>query len=328
MKAWILPKLGSIDALNLADVPEPTAGAGEVVLRVKLAALNPADRYLAEGMYPARPALPHSLGRDGLGVVERVGPGVKDWRVGDKAVLIRSEVGVNRPGAFAEKVAVPAESLARVPDGWTDEQASCAALVYITAWQALTQFGELSKDSIVLITGASGGVGIASLHLARSLGLVPVALSRGTSKIDALKQHGADLVLDPGDSQWTKKLKTHLGDRRVDLAVDNVGGELFNDVLKTLGENGRVSCVGRLAGPVPQLNTADLFFRRIQIRGVSIATYTAAESAAVFADLVNRLNAAGIRPVVDRVFDFNALPAAFERLRDGPLGKIILRVGQ
>ncbi|MGC4030603.1 MAG: zinc-binding alcohol dehydrogenase family protein [Tepidisphaeraceae bacterium] len=328
MKAWILPKLGSIDALNFAEVPEPTAGDGEVVIRVKLAALNPADRYLAEGMYPARPAMPHILGRDGLGVVDSVGPGVTNWNVGDTAVLIRSEVGVNRPGAFAEKVAVPAESLASVPEGWTDEQASCAALVYITAWQALTQFGELPKGSLVLITGASGGVGIASLHVARSLGLVPIALSRGTSKIDALKENGAELVLDPADPKWTKAIKTQFGDRRVDLAIDNIGGDLFNDVLRTLGENGRVSCVGRLAGPVPQFNTADLFFRRLQIRGVSIGSYTAAESAAVFADLVARLNAVGIRPVVDRVFGFRELPAAFERLHAGPLGKIILRVGQ
>ena len=326
MKAWQLPKLGSIDALTLADVPAPIAAAGEVVLKLDYAALNPADRYLAEGMYPARPAMPHILGRDGLGTVETVGPGVAGWNAGDRVVLVRSEVGVNRPGTFAERVAVPAESLTTVPAGWTDEQAAGAVLVCLTAWQALTQWEPLPAGAVVLISGASGGVGVATIQLARALGLVPIGLSRGPSKVDALKRLGADFVLDPNDPTWPKRLKDHLGDRRVRLVVDNIAGDGFNDLLRTLGDNGRMSLVGRLAGPVPQFNTADLFFRRIRIGGVSVGAYRPAQSAAAWAEVVQKLEKAGSRPLVDRVFDFADLPAAFARLGEGPLGKVLLRI--
>ena len=143
MKAWLLDKLGDgVDRLHIADVPDPVPGAGEVVLRWLFAALNPADRYLAENQYPAKPHLPHILGRDGIGIVEAIGPGVNDIKPGEKRVLLRSEIGVNHPGTFAQKTAVPVESLVRPAPGWSDEQSAGATLVYLTAYQALTQWDE------------------------------------------------------------------------------------------------------------------------------------------------------------------------------------------
>src|SRR5580658_3250519 len=162
MKAWLLKQTGGLDLLGLGEAAEPIAAAGEAVLGIELAGLNPADRYLAEGQYPARPTMPHILGRDGVGTIVAVGAGVTRFKVGDRAIVLRSEIGVNRPGTFAEKVAVPVESLVEIPAGWSDEQAGGAALVYLTAYQALTQWGDL-PPSVVLITGASGGVGVATV---------------------------------------------------------------------------------------------------------------------------------------------------------------------
>src|SRR5580700_3637147 len=107
MKAWLLDELNGLEHLRLADAPDPVAGENEVILKVHYAGLNPADRYLAEGMYPGKPRLPHILGRDGIGTVTQMGAGVKDFRVGDRRLLLRGEVGVNLPGTFAERVAVP-----------------------------------------------------------------------------------------------------------------------------------------------------------------------------------------------------------------------------
>src|SRR6185437_331346 len=126
---------------------------------------NPADRYLAEGQYPAKPPFPHILGRDAIGTIVELGSGVTNWKVGDRAVVLRNDVGVNRPGTLAEKVAVPAESLAVAPAHWTPEQSAGAALVYLTAYQAITQWPDLPPAANVLITGASGGVGVASIQL-------------------------------------------------------------------------------------------------------------------------------------------------------------------
>jgi NADPH2:quinone reductase len=332
VRAWLLEGLGGLDKLRLGDAPDPAPGEGEVLLRVHYAALNPADYYLAQGEYPARPPFPHILGRDGIGTIESVGPGVTNWKAGDTAVLLRSEIGVNRWGTLAEKCAIPVASLAPAPPGWTEPQAAGAPLVYLTAYQALTQWGQpLPGGSVVLVTGASGGVGVASIQLATAMGHHVIALSRGTSKRDALAQLGAKAIFDPSDPTWRKQLKEHLATsddaRRVDLAIDNVGGEGFNDLLDTLGHAGKVACIGRLAGPVPQFNTAALFFRRIEIKGVFVGDYSPEQAQAAWTETLATLRQTGATPLVDRVFPFDQLPDAFARLKQGPLGKVVLAVG-
>ncbi|HSV13861.1 MAG TPA: zinc-binding alcohol dehydrogenase family protein [Tepidisphaeraceae bacterium] len=325
MKAWLLDRIGDgVDSLRLAEIPDPTPAADEAIVSVEYAALNPADRYLAEGQYPAKPALPHILGRDGIGTIEAVGTNVTQFKPGDRAVILRSEIGVNRAGTFATKVAVPVESLVPPPPGWTDEQSAGAALVYLTAYQAITQWNDLPPASVVLITGASGGVGVASTQLAAAMGHLPVALSRSDRKRATLETLGANIALDPEDAEWPAQLKSSLTGRKVDLAIDNIGGPLFNDVLGTLGYHGRISVVGRLAGPVPQFNTASLFFRRIKIGGVAVGTYTAVQSRAAWEKIVGILGRAGAKPQVDSTFAFDQLKEAFARLEQGPMGKVLL----
>jgi NADPH2:quinone reductase len=325
MKAWLLDSIGSLDALHQGDIADPSPAPGEAVLQVEYAALNPADRYLAEGQYPARPALPHILGRDAIGTVIAVGQGVTSTRVGDRRLLLRSEIGVNRPGTFAQRVAIPVESLVVPPKTWAAEQSAGAPLVYLTAHQALTTWGAL-PPGVVLITGASGGVGVACIQLARASLHTVIALSRDPKKSEKLRSLGADLVLDPNDEQWRQKVKDFLKPRRVDLAVDNIGGPLFSQLLDTLGEQGKVSCVGRLAGPVPEFNTASLFFRRIRIGGVAVGAYTPAESRAAWTQIQETLDETGAKPEVDSVWPFDQLKEAFARLAQGPMGKVVLRV--
>lgn len=325
MKAWVLPRQGSIDALELTQLPDPEPGPDEVVLRIGHAALNPADRYLAEGLYPASPALPHVLGRDGVGIVERAGAAVTAWRPGDEALLLRGEAGVTRPGTLAERVAVPAACLERVPPGWTAPEAAGAALALLTAYQALTQWGDL-PPSAVLVSGASGGVGLATVQLARALGHTVVGLSRSPAKSERIRAAGAVLVADPGDHGWPARVKDFLRPARVGLVVDTIGGPLLPRLVDTLGMHGRVSVVGMLAGPVPQFNTASLFFRRLRLGGVAVGSFTNEESHAAWRHAVGLLAAAGQRPVVDSVFPFTAVPAAFARLAVGPLGKVVIAV--
>src|SRR4051812_34074855 len=170
MKAWLLPALTGIETMTLADVADPVPGPGEVLLAVRFASLNPADRYLSIGQYPAKPTFPHTLGRDGVGTVRAVGANVSGIKVGDTRLILRGDTGVNRPGTLAEKVVVDAGYTVPVPAGWSLEQAAAAPLVYVTAWQALTQWADLPKNAVVLITGASGGVGVAATQLASALG--------------------------------------------------------------------------------------------------------------------------------------------------------------
>jgi NADPH2:quinone reductase len=325
MKAWLLDELKGIGTLRLAEVADSVPKSGEVVLQLHYAALNPADRYLAEGQYPAKPTFPHILGRDGVGTVTAVGPGVNGVKAGDVRALLRGDVGVNRAGTFAEKVAVPVDNLIPVPEGWNETEAAGASLVYLTAYQALTMWGELPRGAVVLVTGASGGVGVASVQLAAAMGCTVVAQSRSAEKAEALQKLGAKITVDPGDREWRQKTKAALAPRKVDLAVDSIGGALLPEVIETLGDQGRVSLVGRLAGPVPSFNTATLFFRRIRIGGVAVGACTAAESQARWKEVLALLHRAGARPVVDKIFPFEQVPQAFERLARGPLGKVLIK---
>jgi len=331
MRAWLMDSYDGVEKLRLGEVADPAPGPGQVLLRMRLAGLNPADAFLAKGMYPAKPRLPHILGRDGVGDVLAVGPGVGAVRVGETFGVLRCDAGVETWGTLAEKAVIPAASLAPIPRDWSPEEMAGAPLVFLTAWQALTQWSDRpappAEGSVLLVTGASGGVGVATVLLGKSMRLVVVALSRSAEKGAKLKELGADFVLEPQDPGMRKKLSAALAPKKVDLAVDNVGGPLFNEVVATLGYGGRISVVGRSGGAVPEFNTASLFFRRNRVGGVAVADYTPESAQLAWKEIVRRLDALGKRPVVDHVFAFDEVKAAFARLDQGPMGKVLIRVG-
>ena len=326
MKAWLLDRIGDgVEKLRLADVADPQPTRGEIVLRLVAASLNPADRYLTEGQYPARPTFPHILGRDGIGVVIAVGPDVDPSHIGQRRVVLPSEVGVDRPGTFAEKIALPIDYTAVSPANWTDEQAAAAPLVYLTAWQALNWWENDAATKLVLVSGASGGVGIACVQIAKSLGGTVIALSRGDAKTAKLRSIGVDLVLDSNDADWPKRLLAATHRRRVDLAVDNIGGALLNALVSVMNADGCISIVGALAGPVPEFKTAALLFRRIRLGGVSVTGNPMTERQQVWRELLKTLPS-DVRPLIDSVHPFDQLPTAFTALQRGPMGKVLVQI--
>lgn len=330
MRAWLMDSYDGIDRLHLGEVADPHPNRGEVRLAVHFAALNPADAFLAQAQYPARPSLPHILGRDASGVVREVHPDVKNVRVGDSMGIVPCNVGVDAWGTLAEQVVVPADSLVAIPPGWSAEEMAGAPLVFLTAWQALTQWNEPPapppERSVLLVTGASGGVGVASVLLGQSMGLTVVALSRSAEKSATLKALGADLVLDPGDPHLRKSINAAIAPKKVDLVIDSIGGPLFDQLVSILGYRGRISVVGRSAGAVPHFNTASLLFRRSRIGGVAVSDYTPEAAQAAWTEIVSRLAAVGKRPVVDSIFSFEEVKPAFARLQQGPMGKVVVRI--
>jgi NADPH2:quinone reductase len=330
MRAWFMDSYNGAGNLRLGEAPDPQPGPGEVLLRLQFAALNPADAFLAQAMYPAKPALPHILGRDGVGEVVAVGPGVSNVKPGDTAGILRCDAGVEAWGTLAEKVVVPAASVAPPPAGWSLEQTAGAALVYLTAWQALTQWSDPvappPAGSVLLVTGASGGVGTASVQLGKSMGLTVLGLSRSAEKSVKLRALGADFAFDPGDPNMRKSLLAAIAPKKVDIIVDSVGGALFNHLIALLGYGGRISVVGRSGGEVPNFNTASLFFRRNRIGGVAVSDFTSEQAQSAWTEIAARLNASGRKPVVDHVFAFEEVKQAFARLAEGPMGKVLVRV--
>jgi NADPH2:quinone reductase len=319
-----------VENLRLAEAPDPQPGPGGVVLRVRFAALNPADAFLAQALYPAKPALPHILGRDAVGDVVAVGPGVTNVRAGETVGILRCDVGVEVWGTLAEKVVVGAACVAPPPEGWSLEQTAGAPLVFLTAWQALTQWSEPpappAAGSVLLVTGASGGVGTAAVQLGKSMGLTVVALSRSAEKGAKLRELGADFVFDPADPNLRKAVLAAIAPKKVDIVVDSVGTALFNQLIAMLGQGGRISVVGRSGGSVPDFNTATLFFRRNRIGGVAVSDYTPEGAQAAWTEITTRMRGVNQKPVVDSVFAFEDVKPAFERLAQGPMGKVLVRV--
>jgi NADPH:quinone reductase len=330
MRAWLMDSYEGVGKLRLAEIPDPEPGPGEALLRVRFAALNPADAFLALGQYPAKPPLPHVLGRDGVGDVLAVGAGVSNLAMGDTVGILRCDVGVETRGTLAERTVVCAASLGKIPAGWSLEEMAGAPLTFLTAWQALTQWSDPPAPppagSTLLVTGASGGVGVASVLLGKSMGLTIVSLSRSAEKAAKLKEIGADFVFDPSDANLRKSVTAALAPRKIDLAIDNVAGPLFNQVIAMLGYGGRISAVGRSGGAVPEFNTGTLFFRRNRIGGVAVADFTPESAQETWKEIVARLAAIGKRPVVDGIYPFEEVRQAFARLNQGPMGKVLVRV--
>ncbi len=192
MRAWLMDSYDGVEKLRLGEVEDPRPGPGQVLLGMRFAALNPADAFLAQAMYPAKPPLPHILGRDGAGDVLAVGPGVENARVGETRGILRGDTGVEVWGTFAEQVVVPAANIVAVPRNWSQEETAAAPLVFLTAWQALTQWSDPPAPpragSVLLVSGASGGVGTASVLLGKSMNLTVLALSRSAEWREKLKE--------------------------------------------------------------------------------------------------------------------------------------------
>ena len=162
----------------------------------------------------------------------------------------------------------------------------------------------------------------------KSMNLTVVALSRSAKKREKLKKLGADFVFDPMDSNFMKSVTAALSPRKVDLAVDSVGGALLPQIVALLGYGGRVSIVGRSGGTVPEFNTSTLFFRRLRIGGISVGDFTAQEAYAAWEHIVGRLDAMGQRPQVDTIVPFEEVKIGFDRLAQGPMGKVLVQVAE
>ena len=330
MRAWLMDSYHGVEKLRLGEVPDPRPGPDDVLLELRYAALNPADAFLASGMYPAKPRLPHVLGRDGVGAVAIVGEAVRNVNPGEMLGILRCDVGVDVWGTLAEKVIVPAKSLTPVPQGWSSEQMAAAPLVFLTAWQALTQWSTPPvpppPGATLLVTGASGGVGVASVLLGKSMKMTVLALSRSADKRARLKELGADFVFDPSDRQLATSISAAAGRNKLDLIIDSIGGALFPQLIPLLGYGGRVSVVGRSGGSVPEFNTATLLFRRIRVGGVSVGDYNPSEAQTIWKEIVARLDALGRRPLIDSIDPFEKVHDGFGRLATGPMGQVLVRV--
>ena len=279
-KALVCAQLGSPvapvgaagSALQLQHVPSAACQPKSVRLRVVAAALNFADALIVQGKYQEKPTLPFIPGGEVSGVVTEVGSNVKTLSVGDSVVAVLVAYG-----GFATEVVVRAADCTRVTPTplFTLEQAAALPVAYGTAHVALKHRCSLLPGQTVLVLGAAGGVGLAAVQLGRLLGARVIAVARGTVKCAALREEGADLVIDSSslDKHGLRGPVSAFAPRGVDVLFDAVGGDLFKDAMRTLGWGARVAIIGFASGSIPSLAANVLLVKNVTVHGIYWGSY-------------------------------------------------------
>jgi NADPH2:quinone reductase len=297
------------------------------LVKIHAVGLNPADNFQIEGRYPGGPKPPFVVGRDACGVVVK-GDAKGQWRAGDSVVAIQSTTTNLEFGTLCEQQWIAAENLAKTPSDWSDIEAAAAPLVFQTAWKALVDIGGLQPGQNVVITGASGGVGLAAVQLARAYGATVVALSRSADKRQRLLDAGAHHVFSPDADHLKDQIFDALRTKGVPLVVENVGGSSLATAVHLLGVHGRISVVGVLAGVEANISIPALMFKRASIHGILVTDDPPAKAQAAWERIVDLMNSAKRRPIIDSQFSFNEAPAAFEKLRGNVFGKVVVQIAR
>lgn len=307
----------------LVDRPRPEPGPGEVRVRVRAAAVNFPDLLMTRGAYQLKPALPFVPGLEFSGEVNAVGAGVEGWATGDAVV------GGNRLGAMAEYAVVPAAALRAKPArlGW--EEAAAYPVAYLTAWVALTRLARVEAGERVLVHGAAGGVGLATVDLAKALGARVIAAAGSAAKraaVAALHAPDAVIAAAPGFRDEVKALTDGAG---ADVIFDPVGGDVFDESTRCIAFGGRLLVVGFASGRIPQVSANLPLIKGFSVIGVRAGEYGrrfpahGAENVAA----IDALAAEGrIRPHVRAALDLADWREAFALIeRREVVGKVVLR---
>lgn len=334
MLAWEIRDGFGLDRLTLVERPLPSPGPRQVRVRPSAFSLNYRDWMVATGAYNPRQRLPLVPLSDGVGVVDAVGDGVTRARVGDRVAAIfaqrwlagppdkaelASALGAPLDGMAAEAVVLDEDGVVHVPAHLCDEEAATLPCAAVTAWCALFEHGGLAPGRTVLVQG-SGGVSVFALQLARLAGARVIATSSSADKRERLEALGAWRTLDyRADPEWGKSARALTG-AGVDLVVEVGGAGTIEQSLSAVRPGGTIAVIGALEGGAGPVTLTRVLMSQVRLQGVFVGPRDAFER-------MNRaIEAAALRPVVDRVFAFEELPAALEALkRGGHVGKIVLK---
>jgi NADPH2:quinone reductase len=318
VKAILVREFGGPEVLKLEEVPTPRPAAGQVLVRVHAAGVNPYDTYMRAGTYAIKPPLPYTPGSDAAGVVEAIGDGVKKVKPGDRIYTARTVTG-----AYAEYALALEEQVRPLPEKISFSQGAGVWVPYGTAYHALHHSAEAHASETVLVHGASGGVGSASVQMARAMGLT-VFGTAGTQKgLDLAKREGAHQVFDHHKPGYQEEISQATGGRGMDIILEMLANVNLAADLKLLATNGRVIIIGN-RGEIT-INPRDLMLRRASARGFTLWAVTPAEVADIHAGLFAGLENGTLRPVVGKELPLaEAVRAHKEILEPGAAGKIVL----
>ena len=318
MKSIRVHEFGDPEVLRLEEIPDPQPQAGQILVRVQAAGVNPVETYLRSGVYAALPELPWTPGTDAAGVVEAVGEGVQKFAAGDRVYLFGSLSGTYAGLALCE----PSQVFS-LPEGVSFAQGAALGVPYGTAHYALFERGRALPGETVLIHGATGGVGTAAVQLARAAGLTVIGTG-GTGRGRAMvREQGAHHVLDHGADDYLDALPEITGGRGVDIVIEMLANVNLDRDLEVLAPRGRVVVVGS-RGRV-EIDPRRTMSRNADIRGLTLMNAAPQELKSIHAALYAGLESGALRPVVGRELPLAEASRAHREIREeNAYGKIVL----
>ena len=320
MKAIQVHAFGGPEQLKLDEIPTPKPAAGQVLVRVHAAGVNPYDTYMRAGTYPVKPSLPYTPGSDAAGVIESVGEGVKKAKPGDRVYTAKTITG-----AYAEYVLALESQVHPLPGNLSFAQGSGIYVPYGTAYFALHNSAEARASETVLIHVASGGVGTAAIQLARSMGLTVLGTAGTAKGLDLVRKEGAHLAFDHTKAGYTDEIMKATGGRGVDVVLEMLANVNLSADMKMLATNGRVIVIGN-RGEIT-VNARDIMVKRGSVRAFTLWVVTDSEAADIFAGLNAGFENGTLRPVVGKELPLkDAAQAHIDILAPGAHGKIALIV--
>jgi NADPH:quinone reductase len=324
MRAVVCHELTGPEGLRVEELPLPQPGPGEVRLRVRAAGVNFADSLIITGRYQDRPALPFVPGLEVAGQIEACGEGVLGFRPGERVMATLAF------GGFAEEVVVPARDVVRLPDAIDYVAAAGLAIAYGTAYGALVWAARLRAGETLVVHGAAGGVGLATVECGKVLGARVIATARGAERLEVASRHGADAVIDTGSEDLRARIRELTRGRGADVVFDPVGGEVFNASLSAIAWEGRLLIIGFASGEVPQIPANRLLVKNAHALGFYWGSYREHDPTrvhAAFEELLGWYGEGRIRPHVSDVLPLEDAGQAIELLlARKSTGKVVLSV--
>jgi NADPH:quinone reductase-like Zn-dependent oxidoreductase len=337
MKVWQLAEWGRQN-LELAERDVPRPGPNDVLVRVRAVSLNFRDKLMLDGLQAMpRTPLPFTPCGDMAGEVVAVGPEVERWKTGDRVSanfytkwidgmpppdmhVNLFALSVDLQGTLAEYVVVPQFALVRAPDTLSMEEVATLPVAALTAWFALVTEGRLQAGQSVLLQG-TGGVSLFGLQFARMFGARAIITSRSAEKLERAKLLGATDVIDTSEHpDWSVRAMEITEGRGVDHIFETIGGESYRRSVAAAAMGARITTIGFLESSEFTLPIVQLIVRRIVIQGLSVGHRRALE------DMIAAIEINGTRPVIDRIYSWKDVPAAFDHLDRGAFGKIVISI--
>jgi NADPH2:quinone reductase len=322
MHAWLCENPIGVEALQWKELPTPEPKPGQVRVAIKAASLTVPDLLIVQNKYQMKPPLPFVPGSEYAGVVEAVGEGVRNLRVGDAVAAFGGT------GGFATHAVTDAALVMPLPPGFAFDDAAAFVLTYATTHHALVDRGQLKPGETLLILGAAGGVGTAAIQIGKVLGARVIAASSSDEKGDLCRSLGADAAINYSSSNIREELKKLTDGKGPDVVYDPVGGDLAEPVFRSIAWRGRYLVIGFAQGAIPALPLNLALLKGASIVGVFWGEFARREpkaNAAALAELARWYAEGKVKPVIDQRLPMRELPAAYERMGTRTVrGKLVM----